>query len=507
MSQTYSINIAFSADKTEQVYQIFLSILTNASRAQFNLQTPWTPCNEFKGALEDFPREAAFAYGFRHPENSTECLTDDFCIQMPLKEEFKQKLESDGFERPYLNELIRQQNDMNYLVFDHFDVSFSVGKKWGYLKFQSPFSDLSSFMNIHDEVKAFFVDCFSAYAEFIWFDFSWFSISLLFPQCLSLDYSSELGFSVDGLYGGESPDDVVDDILTKYHTEQIIENLCDSFDEISVSDFAECLNKELTLNTLSANRENKSLLDLAIEAGRMDIAYFLIEQGIHLNHVSEDEWPVIARTLKHGHLNLFKDLLKKGLSVELEDFHVYAIFWNAIEQPNLGILRFLFEETGYAGLLSALDKHVALRCAAVNGHLAIEKYLIGNGAGPHFREILNNEVVSLNTYQVHHLFWQAIYNNLLDILSYLFEETSINDYIIWGRNLALHEASAQGNLQMALYLLEKGFAPNFVDKYGKTPLDYALERYQNLTQSLNPEAIHEMQSQQELIHLLKDAER
>ncbi|PIQ29093.1 hypothetical protein COW36_18135 [bacterium (Candidatus Blackallbacteria) CG17_big_fil_post_rev_8_21_14_2_50_48_46] len=481
MSLNYAMEIAFAANKANEVYQKLLSVLTEQSRAQFKSQRVWEPCKEISGVMATTQTPAYLAYGFKNPESDSECLKNNLSLIVPISQEFQAKLEC----KKRLSSCIELQKDQSQMVINYFHTSMSVGKKWGNLSFLCPLSSLSDFLTSHSEAQTFFVEVFSDCAELIWFDYKWDTLHILFPQDIYIENFDQEFYIQDTLE--YSTDAEIEFILENYRLEQKMKQLFQIFSSISKQEFIRQVPQDIPLNTKIGSENLKSLLDLAIEFDRLDLAYYLVEKGIELNYVNREGWTSAIIALNEGHYDFFQFLIQRGAQLNLDQYSAKIIFKSALKKKNLRILDYLFEVSDQCDFLDPLEKHLALRSAQANKNIEMAQYLSKLGISATLSDALVSAEHSWKNIDWALYFWQVIDNDWVDVLQYLFEKTqdltqnaSLNRYT----DLLLQCACSQGSLKNVVFLLEKGYKPDMPDRNGKTAFMCAEERLQWLTQEL-----------------------
>ncbi len=94
-----------------------------------------------------------------------------------------------------------------------------------------------------------------------------------------------------------------------------------------IEDFKEMFVKEHINNK---SEYGSGLLHYAISGNKFDIALFLINNGIDLNMTNSEGQTALQLICVNQNLNVAKELLKKGINIDLRDKHGNNGIWTAV---------------------------------------------------------------------------------------------------------------------------------------------------------------------------------
>ncbi|MBD50837.1 MAG: hypothetical protein CMB08_02815 [Euryarchaeota archaeon] len=198
-----------------------------------------------------------------------------------------------------------------------------------------------------------------------------------------------------------------------------------------------------------ASNETQDMLDAA-EAGDLDAVKKLIDAGVPVNGVGDDQSTPLHFAAQEGHVDLAKLLIEKGADINAKD---------DIDQTPVDRARFWKQEK----IIALLEKS-SIHEAAREGNLNIVIQQLDSGADIN---LANENGDTPLTY--------AAFMGHLEIVSLLIEKgAKVNAKGLAGWT-PLHLASQRGHKKITELLIEKGADINATtdDGFGGTPLDVA----------------------------------
>lgn len=373
MSASYSIFIGFPSENTQAVYRKLVEILSTESARSLVQLDFWEPATEITAKLLMSHVWGSVKYGIKNTNGDSLSERQDLEILMPCPHSFSTYLDSLGFE---ING-IKYTSDKQSLIISGFDIGFSVGEKWGVIHFLSTLTTMSRQFVNQTEVHEFFVQQFSEYASLIVFDYECDTVTILYPKTQTQltvenirDY--DICFEQNDI---DSPDHLIELFLECYALELKMEFVCQEMPTLSLEKFVQRLETDLDILTISNHRDDKSLLDIAIESNRLDIAMYLIDKSVLIAHPKRGQ-QACYRALYGGHFDLFKYLISRGAYFDLDVFESKYVFCNLIEKSTqllnsrevLKIFDFLLKETYCAEYLNPEAENKIYNWKRVKSH-------------------------------------------------------------------------------------------------------------------------------------------
>ncbi len=279
------------------------------------------------------------------------------------------------------------------------------------------------------------------------------------------------------------------------------------------------------------NQEKKiplPTLKIAAEKGYLGLVHYLIEtQNQYRDALDHNVWSPLHRAAINGHLAIVKYLLSQEAHLQTEHefdldfFNILALKDHfqiveylshekniplptlkvAVEKGYLGLVRYLAETQSQRRNAEESDAWVLLYIAAVNGHLAIVKYLLSQNShlqiepeiNPSFLNIVSlhghftvvdylshEKNISLPTLEI------AAEKGYLGFVRYLVEaQGQYKDAEKVGTWAPLYKAAMNGHLAIVKYLLPHGSPLPVTDKFNLDFLNtLALQDYFTLVEYL-----------------------
>ncbi|MGB2697168.1 MAG: ankyrin repeat domain-containing protein [Candidatus Zixiibacteriota bacterium] len=252
-------------------------------------------------------------------------------------------------------------------------------------------------------------------------------------------------------------------------------------------------NSEL-LNRL--DKDGMTPLHRAIEAGKNDIAGFLIEQGADINMKDKDNDSPLHYAAIFGNLEIAKKLVTNGgTSINEGNIHQMTPLHFACEKGHLDIVTLLLDSGADIDARDGLGRN-ALMSACSGRSMAVIETLIQRGADINVKIMYNNKEYTTLTLA-------ALYG-FKDFVDYLIDKEVYLPESIWeltlqyavqrdylnlyeyvqekGLNISadrdkyqdlVYMASAAGSIKIVESLIGCGFDLNKEDKNGWTPLHHA----------------------------------
>ena len=252
-------------------------------------------------------------------------------------------------------------------------------------------------------------------------------------------------------------------------------------------------NREL-LNKL--DKDGMAPLHRAIEAGKNDIARYLIEQGADINLKDKENDSPLHYVAIVGNLEIAKLLLARDVtSVNEGDNHQMTPLHLACERGHLDIITLLLDSGADIDARDRLGRN-ALMCACASRSMAVVETLIQRGADINFRVMYNNKEYTVLTLAalygfkdfVDYLIEKEVYlpESIRALtLQYAVQRDYLNLYEYvqkMGLNISadrdryqdlLYMASAAGSKRIIESLIGNGYDITGADRNGWTPLHHA----------------------------------
>ena len=211
----------------------------------------------------------------------------------------------------------------------------------------------------------------------------------------------------------------------------------------------------------------RTTLHNACDKGHMDIIRYLItEQGCDpVIKDNNDDMPIHIACLG-GHLNVVKYLItEQRCDPNVKGQFGRTTLHNACYEGHMDIIRYLFTEQGCDPVIKDYNGDMPIHIACLGGHLNVVKYLITEQrCDPNVKGAIGRT-----------LFHNACYEGHMDIIRYLITEQGC-DPVIKDNNddMPIHIACLCGSINVVKYLItEQQFDPNIRGACGRTPLHYA----------------------------------
>ncbi len=195
---------------------------------------------------------------------------------------------------------------------------------------------------------------------------------------------------------------------------------------------------------MRGDRRFDTPLSLALEKNYPDIIRLLLAKDVDFKDKKKELFTWVA---SEGHLDILKTLEQKGVKLKGETY-LLAV---AAEYGRLEIVQYLVANEYPPSEVSDGNKETPLHMAAQNGHDAVAKYLVENGANIYaVGRIRFYKFQELTPLQV------ACRSGKIKIIEILLANGEDPD----NKRAPLYEALAYGHAQCAEFLLSKGAKPN-----------------------------------------------
>ncbi|MFP3030623.1 MAG: ankyrin repeat domain-containing protein [Wolbachia sp.] len=279
-------------------------------------------------------------------------------------------------------------------------------------------------------------------------------------------------------------------------------------------------------------------LYLAVAEGHMDIVNTLIDKGADVNKAGEDGKTPLYLAAVYGYINIVNTLIDKGADVNLANLDIWAILLLALKKNYPNVVKVLIgkvpdvdravpdflkktgkwtlllwaAENGHKDVVDALiDKGAdvdkvseagwwsPLHLAAARGYVDIVEALINKGADVNkisqgrytplsqaaqfghvdvARILINNGANVNGGYSTHLPIYSAIHGGRKEVIELLLEKgADINATEGGDGATPLLSATYKGRKEVVELLLKKGADVNKADKYGRTPLSWAVRKH------------------------------
>ncbi|XP_077284476.1 uncharacterized protein LOC143910016 [Arctopsyche grandis] len=223
---------------------------------------------------------------------------------------------------------------------------------------------------------------------------------------------------------------------------------------------------EVLLNFIDVNicnKDDKTPIHCAAEAGSDDVLIFLIERGAHFNSVSRFGCSLLHYAARACKVETLKMLIEKGLNCyKIDEFDYSPIYYASFRQ-NHNALRFFIGQGMQFD--TAVNKIALLNNLITNSNLQKDTIipLIELGA--------NINIIKFRGFTA--LSWASLYNKYDIVETLLKAGADPNLFDPNDPQIALHKAVTTNCLMIAKLLLKNGAKPNTLDKNGRNALHIA----------------------------------
>jgi len=179
--------------------------------------------------------------------------------------------------------------------------------------------------------------------------------------------------------------------------------------------FEEMVEYGVDLNERDCNNSGWSFLHFAAIRNDVDIARFLIENGVNMNAECNDRETPLALAIATGSTKVAKLLIDKGAEVNVMDKYHRTPLFLAVLVNNFEIVELLINKGADVNVRGP-DGYTPLHAAIHNGYREIAKLLIFKGAD-----------VNASSYSCSAPLSKAVWNNLIDIAELLIENSLLGN--------------------------------------------------------------------------------
>nr|WP_223158783.1 ankyrin repeat domain-containing protein [Wolbachia endosymbiont of Pentalonia nigronervosa] len=231
---------------------------------------------------------------------------------------------------------------------------------------------------------------------------------------------------------------------------------------------------DLALSIQVKNFLRQPQLDLinATKQGNLNLVKEYVNKGVSLDARDDDSYTPLHWAARNSYLDVVKYLIDKGANLHTIDEHGYTPFHRAVEGGALDIVKYFIEEKHLDVNLHGADggyHWTPLHWAAYKNKLDVVKYLIDKDAALHATD--KNGYIPLH---------RAAEGGALDVVKYFIEEKLLDINLkgaIGGHHWSsLHLAAQEGKLDVVKYLMENGANVHILDAHNYTPLHRAVQQ-------------------------------
>lgn len=227
----------------------------------------------------------------------------------------------------------------------------------------------------------------------------------------------------------------------------------------------------------SPNKVGNTALIVSASNGHLDTVTYLVQQGAHVNIPNKEgntalmfsahkrNWTIVVYLVKNGADINAKDKYGETALTHTEEKRIINYLsvkqWlRAAKEGNEEMLQTLYEQ--YKTLL-APHKNAALLLSASNGHLAIVKHLVKQGAQVNYQNTVGGNTALI----------VSAFNGHLDSVKYLVQQGARVNTPNTKGNTALIWSAYHGYPEIVAYLVQKGADITLEGEKNKTALAWA----------------------------------
>ena len=123
------------------------------------------------------------------------------------------------------------------------------------------------------------------------------------------------------------------------------------------------------------DKNGKSFLYWCIQNRKLEIAQYLIEEGVDVNARTNETTPIMLASF-HGYLEVVEKLIKNGAQIDAKTSNGLDATYAASQKGHLNILKLLIENNPNVSDSQGYKGRTPLGAAAYHGHLDVVKFLI-----------------------------------------------------------------------------------------------------------------------------------
>jgi ankyrin repeat protein len=245
------------------------------------------------------------------------------------------------------------------------------------------------------------------------------------------------------------------------------------------------------------NKNDWSVLDLAVECGHIDILKLLLDHGANVGARDKNGWTVFHFAAQKGYVEIVRLLLDRGSTIDACNDHQWTALHGATRNGHVQVVQLLLDRGAMIDA-RANNKWTALLLAAHMGHVQIVHILLERKAAVdarhtnewtalhfaaqygHFQiaSILLARGAAINAYAkgwtaLHHAAW----NGHIQVVQLLLDHGATIDARDTDDWTVLHISAQLGHVQIAELLLDpsRNVTINARSNYGYTPLHFAAQ--------------------------------
>nr|WP_264719434.1 ankyrin repeat domain-containing protein [Wolbachia endosymbiont (group B) of Eucosma cana] len=188
------------------------------------------------------------------------------------------------------------------------------------------------------------------------------------------------------------------------------------------------------------------------------------DNGFNINYTFDDQSTLLHIAARNDLVKIAELLIKKGGNVNTADQDGWTPLHFAAASGSIGVVEILIAHKASVVVVDK-EEYTPLHCAAHNGHKEIVELLLDKGA--------NIDAVDQNGYTPLHY---AALNGHEEIVELLLNKgANVNSVGCAGSTILHHAVSAENcKTEIVKKLIEKEADVDIADKYGRTPLCWAI---------------------------------
>jgi ankyrin repeat protein len=212
------------------------------------------------------------------------------------------------------------------------------------------------------------------------------------------------------------------------------------------------------------DKNNKPLLNLALESGHKQIAKLLVDNDADLTRTCSEGRTPLHEAVLWGHLDFVRIFLDANLHANKKDYKGNTALQLAAKMGHFDIVKILVEKGAQINTTDELGQTPLHKTASMANKIIVE-YLIANGADPNIQDIERETVLQ-----------QAVQMGQFEVVECLIQNGADINAFDKSKRTALHYAAFEGYQNIVEYLVENGADVAATNDDGKTALELAIER-------------------------------